>query len=321
MSQGADGAAIGLLFDADNRLVGHAKLRWVEDPVTDYSGPLSGVDESTPEISGLVPLGLVAVAAIAAAAGVRVAQHVRDRREAERAELSTRATSSAPPAGWYESANNPTLLRFWDGAAWSNDYARRTSTDPAVAAEWYPDPSNAKRLRYWDGSAWTSHVSPRPGAVTAPPDWYPDPSNAAQLRYWDGTTWTHHVNDNPAASAVVTATSCDVRQAAQDQQPRIHMSRAEWQAHVEAWARAGAIQQELWSRLTNARITDADGPSLESQRRWEELTPQQGAERVRLMLEADPSLRREDVLVEFIRLFGVSEGAPRAAVERRDGGQ
>ena len=184
------------------------------------------------------------------------------------------------PAGWYEVAGDPTRLRYWDGAAWTNGYAHRAGSTSAIAADWYPDPSNAAQLRYWDGSVWTHHVSPRPGVVTTPADWYQDPSNAAQLRWWDGTAWTAHVTAGRGAAVGLHRTALPTSPhgglASTQADPRIQMSSAEWQAHVEAWARAGAIQQELWSRLTNARITDAGENTLEAQRRWEALTPAGG---------------------------------------------
>ncbi|HEY6531962.1 MAG TPA: AIM24 family protein [Acidimicrobiales bacterium] len=35
-------------------------------------------------------------------------------------------------------------------------------------ADWYPDPSDSSLLRYWDGSAWTEHTAPAPVAQPAP---------------------------------------------------------------------------------------------------------------------------------------------------------
>ena len=38
-------------------------------------------------------------------------------------------------------------------------------------ANWYPDPSNAAQLRYWDGTAWTESTAPRtsaPGVAATP---------------------------------------------------------------------------------------------------------------------------------------------------------
>lgn len=89
--------------------------------------------------------------------------------------------------------------------------------------------------------------------------------------------------------------------------PVIEMTSTEWRAHVEAWARAGAIQHELWVRLANARISDEDQTALDAQSHLIALTPQEGAERLRTMLAVNPSLRGQESLVDFVRLFGARE--------------
>jgi len=317
MSRDEDGTAVGLLRDSENRLVGHAKLRWVDDPhvsehgsrdaelVSSYDADVEGANEPAPDIANLVPIALVALAGIAAGvAGAKISQNRKRRRNEEQLRI---AAPTPTPAGWYEVTADAVQLRYWDGYAWTNDYAQRAGAAQAIVADWYPDPSNAAQLRYCDGATWTHHVSPRPGSLTSPADWYPDPSNAAQLRYWDGSAWTNHVAPRQGAPASVqpasiASSASDLAPAAAE--PRIAMTTAEWQAHVEAWVRAGAIQQDLWSRLTNARITDADDRTIAGQRQWEALTPQEGARRIKLMLEANPALRSQASLVEFVRLFG-----------------
>lgn len=314
-SQKHEGLKSGLARDKKTNDLSHTAIG---DRVKSDSGPSQATfaDENAPDISRLVPIALVAVAGIAAGvAGAKVAQSRKRRRQEERQSI---AAPSLAPAGWYEVVFDPTRLRYWDGAAWTVDYAQRAGTAPALAADWYPDPSNAAQLRYWDGSAWTHHLSPRPGAVATSADWYPDPSNAAQLRYWGGTAWTDHVTARPGATVGVQQASAPPSNkglAPTYEEPRVYMSSAEWRAHVEAWARAGAIQQALWSRLTNAHITDADDATLAAHRQWGELTPQEGAQRLKLMLEANPSLRNQSVLLEFVKLFGDGQSTP-LGVER-----
>ena len=269
------------------------------------------VSESAPEISGLVPLALVVVAGIAVGAvGIKVAQSAKNRRAAQ-VGLSSVGPSSAAPAGWYEVAGDPTRLRYWTGLAWTDDYAQRAGSAPQVAADWYPDPSNAAQLRYWDGRAWTHHVSTAPGAVSTPADWYPDPSRQAQLRYWDGNAWTSHITNGPgvAGHQQIDANTSGSELVPAHSEPKINMSSAEWKAHVEAWLRVGAIQQELWHRLSNANIQDADDATLEAQRRMDALTPEEGARRTQLMLEANPALREQGSLLDLMRLFSGGAGA------------
>lgn len=295
---------IGERVEQDSR---PSQVVYVNNVVEERS---AAVDESAPDIAKLVPIALVAVAGIAAGvAGAKIAQSRKRRRQEEQVSLAAGGT----PAGWYQVGNDPTQLRYWNGVAWTLEYAQRATAAPSIVADWYPDPSNAAQLRYWDGASWTHHVSPSPGAAVTPADWYPDPSNPGQLRYWDGVAWTAHVSGGPGVAAEVQSASESMAVGGiepRHERPRIEMTTAEWRAHVEAWARAGAIQQELWSRLTNARITDADDMALAAQHQWEALTPQDGARRIQLMLEANPSLRGQGVLEEFVRLFGAGQPAP-----------
>lgn len=76
-------------------------------------------------------------------------------------------------------------------------------------ADWHPDPEDPTQLRYWDGAAWTEHVAPNPAAAPAakteqapsqsvtPAAWHPDPNDPTQLRYWDGRAWTGNIAPNP----------------------------------------------------------------------------------------------------------------------------
>ncbi|TNM37666.1 DUF2510 domain-containing protein [Nocardioides albidus] len=318
-SRKTTGAHRALARDSDGNLAGQAEIllqKKAKDPEprsrrSPSPRSPSKVDawtttEPEPDISQLVPLALVAVAGIAAgAAGVALAKNRKRQRDAGRQAVAQPTT--APP-GWYDVTGDPTRLRYWNGYGWTNDYAQRAGAT-AIAADWYPDPSNSAQLRYWDGAAWTHHVAPVPGTPTTPADWYPDPSNPAQLRYWDGRAWTGHVTSGPSTSVGVYTSAPDAsRQLSRDEQ--IRMSNAEWQAHVRAWLQAGAIQQELWRRLSNAHIQDADQSTLAAQRRMEELSPEEGARRIHQMLEANPGLRDPSAFANFMAMFGGQPGAP-----------
>jgi hypothetical protein len=322
-SQKHDGLKSGLARDRMTNDLSHVVIgdrvesgseRTRRAPNTDRERVPEVASDSAPDISGLVPLALVAVAGIAVgAAGVKVAQNAKKKRRAAQAEHWGVVSVSSAPAGWYEVEGDPARLRYWNGFAWTNDYAQRAVSAPRIAADWYPDPSNAAQLRYWDGSAWTHHVSLAPGVVRTPADWYPDPSNPAQFRYCDGSAWTSHVTSGGESTAVApqpaTSSAGGRELASAHAEPKINMSSAEWKAHVEAWLRVGAVQQELWRRLSNANIQDADEATLEAQRRMEALTPEEGARRIQLMLEASPVLREQGSLVDLIRLIsGVPEG-------------
>lgn len=317
-SRKTNGALRGTTRDAKGHLVGQAELfPQVDDGSNsaDYLRRLLEPDteEGAPDISSLVPLALVAVASIAA--GVKVAQYLKGERETRRSQENAGGSADATPAGWYSIASDPARLRYWDGAAWTDDYAQRQSSAPSIAADWYPDPANATQLRYWDGSAWSQYVTPIRGATSTPADWYLDPSNASQLRYWDGATWTHHVTPRHGTAEVAQSIGADPAKGLASAQaeprirsahaePRMRMTSAEWQALVRSWMAAGAIQQELWRRLSTADIGDADPATLEAQRQMEKLTAEQGAHRIRLKLEANPSLLKDFGLSEFMRMFG-----------------
>ena len=281
--------------------------------------PVEFVADDTPDISRLVPLALVAIAA--GAAGMRVAQNAKEKRQAANAELSSAGPARATPAGWYAIAGTANRLRYWNGSTWTDDYAQRAAAAPKVNADWYPDPADAAQLRYWDGATWTHHISPRPRAVSASADWYPDPSNAAQLRYWDGSTWTHHVTNDPGAAVGLrktNAASTGSELSPANAEPRVNMTRAEWQAYVEGWLRAGAIQQELWRRLSSAHIQDPDDATLAAQRRMEAINPEEGARLIQAMLEANPALREQVSFLDLTRLFGPDPGAPLGIMANHD---
>lgn len=46
-------------------------------------------------------------------------------------------------------------------------------SEPTPPAGWYPDPGEPTVLRYWDGTAWTTHLQPAPQEIetVSRPDW------------------------------------------------------------------------------------------------------------------------------------------------------
>lgn len=212
------------------------------------------------------------------------------------------------------SQSQPASASSYPSSAWQasgqrlGERAQAHQPAPATPADWYADPRDRSQQRYWDGHRWTPHTSRPRTAVALPADWYPDPSDASTWRYWDGSKWTEHLRPRDGFSHSPAAST--------HQEPRISMSNAEWQSHVRAWLRAGVIHPELWRRLSNATIQDADEVTLVAQRRMEELSPQDGAERVRLMLEANPSLRDQAALMDFLNAFG-GDGRDALRIGRR----
>ncbi|WP_402374554.1 DUF2510 domain-containing protein [Isoptericola rhizosphaerae] len=182
------------------------------------------------------------------------------------------------------------------------------ASTPAAAtpASWYADPSDTTQWRYWDGRGWTHHVAPMSAPPAMPAEWYPDPSDAAHLRYWDGHGWTHHVAPRPGTAPAVRAAEASLPRAlpADGSETSVTMSSAEWQAHGRAWAAVAAMEQELWWRLVHARIADADPTLLAAQHELARLTPEQGAQRIRLTLDANPHLRDGLDLAQLLRMVG-----------------
>ncbi len=266
---------------------------------------LADVGEAISAASEYVVIGAGAAALIAiTAVGIKIARSVaRGRTQAsERAEA--RRAAAAEASSHFQQAQVKQAASGQQ-STWAHHVAPVTHV-PATPADWYPDPSTAAQFRYWNGAAWTDHARPRHAAAATPAGWYPAPSDASQLRYWNGTMWTDHFAPRSGAwPAVQPATMpwSDAGRVPTGGEARISMSSAEWQNHVRAWMAAGAIERELWRRLSNAQISDADQLTLEAQRRMEQLTAEQGAQRVRLMLEANPGLGDELGLSEFLTYF------------------
>lgn len=190
----------------------------------------------------------------------------------------------------------------------------------APAADWYPDPLNQANWRYWDGSIWTEHTHPQHHTQATPPVWHhsaipvtadpwPRPSNVP------GVT----------ARSVESAEQPVLRRSHEaecQRQPVIPMTTEEWQRTVLAWIAAGAVEQELWNRLTHARISDASPLTLEMQHQMERLTAEQGASRARRMLETNPQIRLDaNATSLLLHLLGIHHRGDLIEIDRRhDGG-
>lgn len=176
---------------------------------------------------------------------------------------------------------------------------------------------------YGNEAARTHHAAPAATSLANPADWFPDPSNTAQSRYWNGTAWTHHVAPRDGADAATHLATTPSARGGSDparEEPRLTMSSAEWQAHVRAWMAAGAVEQELWRRLSNAQVSDADQLTLDAQQRMEQLTAEQGTQQIRMMLEANPDLRDElgvaDFLTHFLRNLSALDRDTPVSIDR-----
>lgn len=100
------------------------------------------------------------------------------------------------------------------------------------------------------------------------------------------------------APFVASATAVELAVA----ESKISMSSAEWEHRFRAMLAAGAFQEEQQRLLSNARIEDGDA-ALEAQSTIEQLTPRHFADRIKLMLEANPSLLDEETSAELMRVF------------------
>ncbi|MGD8201364.1 DUF2510 domain-containing protein [Ornithinimicrobium sp. W1679] len=314
VSRRTPGALRATTRDDQRRLVGQAEFLPKEDDGMEgwtlASDDVFETDADPPDAFDAVPwplaVGLLGLGVVGAIVGARK-EAVEEPDQQARVIEAVGAT--LPPAGWYSVASDLDELRYWDGSAWTGEYARVQDAS-AAAADWYADPTApASRLRYWDGSSWTEHVQP----TNVPADWYPDPSDPSSLRWWDGTAWTPHVA--PASDDGRVAEQQVARGVTQD---RIHMSRVEWEAHVRAWVAAGALEQSLWLRIAHAHITDADQRTLETQRQMQTLTPAESAVRLQSIVQENPTFTQQ-VAVDQLLTFLTKEnglGEPRQRMLR-----
>jgi hypothetical protein len=104
----------------------------------------------------------------------------------------------------------------------------------------------------------------------------------------------------PASRATFVASPAGVEIAVA--KSKLRMTSAEWERRLQAMLAAGAFQEEQRRILANAQIED-DERVLEAGSSQQELTPQQFAERVQAMLEANPVLLSDSSTAEIIRVL------------------
>jgi hypothetical protein len=83
---------------------------------------------------------------------------------------------------------------------------------------------------------------------------------------------------------------------------KITMSSTEWQQRFQAMLAAGAFQENQRQILSSAQIEVEDN-ALSARESAEQLTPQQFADRIKLMLKANPSLLNDSTVSELVRVF------------------
>lgn len=314
LSRKTPGALRATTRDDQRHLVGQAEfIPRQDDDLEVWSLSADDVcetDEDPPDVFDAVPwplaVGLLGLSVVGAIVEARKEKERVKELEQPAREMEA-VVAALPPAGWYSVASDLHELRYWDGSAWTNEFARVRNTATAAPADWYPDPTApASQLRYWDGSSWTEHLQP----TNVPADWYPDPSDPSFLRWWDGAMWTHHV-----APAVDDGRAGELPFAANVGQGDIYMSCGEWEAHVRAWAAAGALEQSLWWRITHAHITDAHPGILETQRRMQTLTPAESAARLQSIVQGNPALTQQLAAHELLAFL--TQGVGRAGSRQR----
>lgn len=185
---------------------------------------------------------------------------------------------------------------------------RRKTGHPAGAPRVGVDSSNhPSDWRQSLPSARDAH-RPQPGVTTTSPiaDWYPDPWKLASLRFWDGSTWTHYVHGEQDVTPTAQPSprpQAATGDAAMSAEQRVSMTISEWQDYVLAWMKTGAMEQELWRRLSHAQIRDADQATLAAQNAMENLTLEEGQQRIKFVLEMAPTVHDGAAIAEFMQLL------------------
>jgi hypothetical protein len=111
-------------------------------------------------------------------------------------------------AGWYRDPTDGSVLRYWDGASWTQHLHPAAQGSPAAAGGPIP-----RIMPAVDPDLATVHVEVLSDIVTrrlaafAPlttdAAWCEDPLNRLQGRWWDGAGWTGHIAARPTESLPV----------------------------------------------------------------------------------------------------------------------
>lgn len=106
-----------------------------------------------------------------------------------------------PVAGWYPDTDDPSIMRWHDGARWTaatlpaeGFQIHSDSRDKAVAIRVVPESSASEP----DAPAASALVAP-----SVPEGWYPDPQDPAQERWYDGSAWTRALRPASSVQAAV----------------------------------------------------------------------------------------------------------------------
>jgi len=116
-------------------------------------------------------------------------------------------SNGVTPADWYADPADPSMLRYWDGTAWTQH------RHPAISQLPAPDDAVSRVLPVVEPDLaterveqLTDHVSRKLAEfapTTVEPAWCEDPMNRLQARWWDGASWTGRVATRPIDSVPV----------------------------------------------------------------------------------------------------------------------
>ena len=90
------------------------------------------------------------------------------------------------PSGWYVDGSQPDALRYWDGSAWTDQWAPRPAGDATATLASSPPAATPPAT----GGEAAVAAAAATVAASAAPGWYPDPDQPGYQRYRDENGWT-----------------------------------------------------------------------------------------------------------------------------------